>query len=334
CRQEPLCQALKEPKIRVESPEDLPRSLSLHAAFQALHAFRREQGRLPRPRAPADAERVLELARSLGAQQGPLDEDLVRAFASVSAGDLCPMAAVVGALAAQEVLKAITGKFLPLDQWLYFDALECLALAGTAQLTETDCAPRGSRYDGQIAVFGANFQEKLGHQKYLVVGAGAIGCELLKNFAMMGLAAGPDGELIVTDMDTVALSNLHRQLLYRSADISKPKSVVAAAAMQRMNPDVRVTAHQNQVGPATEMLYGDNFFRHLDGIASALDTLEARECQEGQRGQAPGHAPWVPSTPGSLQAPIWRDAVSGAAHHCWTRAQRGHGGTCWLWYHS
>jgi len=52
------------------------------------------------------------------------------------------------------------------------------------------------------------------------VGAGAIGCELLKNFAMMGLAAGPGGELAVADMDTVALSNLHRQLLYRSADIS------------------------------------------------------------------------------------------------------------------
>ena len=52
------------------------------------------------------------------------------------------------------------------------------------------------------------------------VGAGAVGCELLKNFAMMGLAAGPGGDLTVTDMDTVALSNLHRQLLYRSADIS------------------------------------------------------------------------------------------------------------------
>ncbi|NXA72002.1 UBA1 enzyme, partial [Thryothorus ludovicianus] len=101
----PLCQALEEPKLQVEGPEDLPRSRSLHAAFRALHAFRREQGRLPRPRAPADAERVLELARSLGAQQGPLDEDIVRAFASASAGDLCPVAAVVGALAAQEVLK-------------------------------------------------------------------------------------------------------------------------------------------------------------------------------------------------------------------------------------
>ncbi|NXD27795.1 UBA1 enzyme, partial [Spelaeornis formosus] len=105
CSHKPLCQALEEPKIQVTSPEDLPRSHTLHAAFQALHAFRREQGCLPRPRAPADAERVLELARSLGAQQGPLDEDIVRAFASVSAGDLCPVAAVVGALAAQEVLK-------------------------------------------------------------------------------------------------------------------------------------------------------------------------------------------------------------------------------------
>ncbi|NXL35943.1 UBA1 enzyme, partial [Glaucidium brasilianum] len=102
---EPLRQALAKPKIHVATPEELPRSLSLHAAFQALHTFCREQGRLPRPRAPADAERVLELARSLGVQQGPLDEDVVRAFASVSAGDLCPVAAIVGALAAQEVLK-------------------------------------------------------------------------------------------------------------------------------------------------------------------------------------------------------------------------------------
>ncbi|KAJ7424737.1 Ubiquitin-like modifier-activating enzyme 1 [Willisornis vidua] len=276
CSYKPLCQALEEPKIQVANPEELPRSRSLHTAFQALHAFRREQGRLPRPRALADTERVLELAQSLWTQEGALDEDIVRAFASVSAGDLSPVAAVVGGLAAQEVLKAITRKFQPLDQWLYFDALECLALAGTGQLTEVDCAPRGSRYDGQIAVFGANFQEQLGRQKYLVVGAGAIGCELLKNFAMMGLAAGPDGELIVTDMDTVALSNLHRQFLYRSADVSKPKSMVAAKAVQRMNRDVRVTAQQNQVGPATEPLYPDSFFQHLDGVASALDTLEAR----------------------------------------------------------
>ncbi|NWR37989.1 UBA1 enzyme, partial [Tachuris rubrigastra] len=105
CSYEPLCQALEEPKIQVANPEELPRSRSLHIAFRALHAFRREQGRLPRPRVLADAQRVLELARRLGTQEDPLDEDIVHAFASVSAGDLCPVAAVVGALAAQEVLK-------------------------------------------------------------------------------------------------------------------------------------------------------------------------------------------------------------------------------------
>ncbi|NXK57182.1 UBA7 enzyme, partial [Chauna torquata] len=102
---EPLRQALAMPKIRVGSPMELPRCRSLHAAFRALHAFREERGRLPWPRAPEDAERVLELARSLGAQLGPLEEDVVRAFASVSAGDLCPVASFIGALAAQEALK-------------------------------------------------------------------------------------------------------------------------------------------------------------------------------------------------------------------------------------
>lgn len=77
---------------------------------------------LPSPLCPqVDAERVLELARSLGAQQGPLDEDVVRAFASVSAGDLCPMASVLGAMVAQEVLKVsragIRGSHRP-GMWL------------------------------------------------------------------------------------------------------------------------------------------------------------------------------------------------------------------------
>ncbi|XP_031467595.1 ubiquitin-like modifier-activating enzyme 7 [Phasianus colchicus] len=273
---EPLRQALAMPRIQARTSIELLRSRSLHAAFQALHAFCRERGHLPQPRATEDAERVLELARELGSALGPLDEDVVRAFASVSAGELCPVASFIGALAAQEAMKAITGKFLPLDQWFYFDALECLAVEGAAGLMPEDCAPRGSRYDGQIAVFGADFQEELGRQKYFVVGAGAIGCELLKNFAMMGLAAGPGGDITITDMDTVARSNLHRQLLFREADVGKPKAEVAAAAVRLMNPDIKVTAHQVQLGPGTEKLFGNTFFQRLDGVVSALDTLTAR----------------------------------------------------------
>uniref|UniRef100_A0A8C3KL43 THIF-type NAD/FAD binding fold domain-containing protein n=1 Tax=Calidris pygmaea TaxID=425635 RepID=A0A8C3KL43_9CHAR len=52
------------------------------------------------------------------------------------------------------------------------------------------------------------------------VGAGAIGCELLKNFAMMGLGCGPGGHITVTDMDTIEKSNLNRQFLFRPWDVT------------------------------------------------------------------------------------------------------------------
>ena len=51
-------------------------------------------------------------------------------------------------------------------------------------------------------MFGKDFQEKLGQQKWFVVGAGAIGCELLKNFALIGLGCG-GGNVSVTDMDMI-----------------------------------------------------------------------------------------------------------------------------------
>uniref|UniRef100_A0A8C4WD37 Ubiquitin-activating enzyme E1 C-terminal domain-containing protein n=1 Tax=Gopherus evgoodei TaxID=1825980 RepID=A0A8C4WD37_9SAUR len=271
CLQEPLRASLAKPKIKAMDD----RGHSLHLAFRALHTFTAEMGRLPRPRVQADAERLLELARGLTTHQELLDERLVRTFAHVSAGELSPMAALLGGLAAQEVLKAASGKFLPLAQWLYFDALECLPEQGTTLLTEESCAPRDSRYDGQIAVFGADFQERLGRQKYLV-GAGAIGCELLKNFAMIGLAAGEGGSVTVTDMDTIERSNLSRQLLFRLRDVGKLKSETAAAAVRRMNPMTRVTAQPHHVGPDTETLYGDDFFMALDGVTNALDSMQSR----------------------------------------------------------
>ena len=63
-----------------------------------------------------------------------------------------------------------------------------------------------------------------------MVGAGAIGCELLKNFAMLGLGSGKDGQITLTDPDIIELSNLNRQFLFREKHLRKPKSMTAAAA--------------------------------------------------------------------------------------------------------
>ncbi|XP_065396662.1 ubiquitin-like modifier-activating enzyme 7 isoform X3 [Macaca fascicularis] len=231
-----------------------------------------------------DAETVVGLAQDLEPLkwteeeplEQPLDEALVRTVALSSGGVLSPMVAMLGAVAAQEVLKAMSKKFMPLDQWLYFDALDCLPEDGELLPSPEDCAPRGSRYDGQIAVFGAGFQEKLSRQHYLLVGAGAIGCELLKVFALVGLGARNSGGLTVVDMDHIERSNLSRQFLFRSQDIGRPKAEVAAAAARRLNPDLQVIPLTYPLDPTTEHIYGDNFFSHVDGVAAALDSFQAR----------------------------------------------------------
>ncbi|XP_056446749.1 ubiquitin-like modifier-activating enzyme 1 [Gadus chalcogrammus] len=274
--------SLAEPELMITDFAKFERPGQLHVGYQAIHAYQKKHSSLPKPWCRADADEIVALAKEVNssltgsAKVEELDEPLIKKLAFVAAGDLAPINAFIGGLAAQEVMKACTGKFMPIMQWLYFDALECLAEEEGVLLSEEECAPRNSRYDGQIAVFGTKLQDELAKQRYFLVGAGAIGCELMKNFAMMGLAASKGGEVIVTDMDTIEKSNLNRQFLFRPCDVTKMKSETAAAAVKLMNPSFNITGHQNRVGPDTERVYDDDFFESLHGVANALDNVDAR----------------------------------------------------------
>jgi len=255
---------------KFESPE------LMHACYQVLHSFVAAHGRLPAPWSQTDADTFLSLAKTMFPDKVTADNESYYAqFAKLAAGDLNPMAAAIGGIVAQEVMKAVSGKFSPIYQWMYFDALECLP-KDKSVLTEETCKPQGSRYDGQIAVFGADFQQKLGAQNYFVVGAGAIGCELLKNFALLGLGCGEAGSVRVTDMDMIERSNLNRQFLFRTWDIQKHKAVTAVAAVKAMNPAANYKSMELRVGAETENVFNDDFFEALDGVANALDNIEAR----------------------------------------------------------
>lgn len=228
------------------------RPAMLHAGFQALSAFRDAQGRLPRPRNAEDAADVVSRTKQIAGGE-EIDEKVITELAFQATGDLSPVIAVTGGFAAQEVLKACSGKFHPTVQHLYFDALEALP-SDVASLTEADCAPDGGRYDGQIAVFGRAFQDKIANYQQFLVGAGAIGCEMLKNWSMMGLATGPKGSITVTDMDSIEKSNLNRQFLFRPKDLGAFKSDSATAAVADMNPDLKgkISSKQLAVGEQTE----------------------------------------------------------------------------------
>lgn len=265
----PLAEAEKAPEFLIADFAKFDHPGTLHTAFAALQKFIEETGDCPRPWNNDDAQKFLQLCKSVNPD---INEKLVLTFSKICAGNCCPIDAALGGIVAQEVLKACSGKFTPIYQFLYFDAIECLP---DEELSEVDVQPIGSRYDAQIAIFGKNFQDKLGDIKYFIVGAGAIGCELLKNFAMVGVGAGK-GEIVITDMDLIEKSNLNRQFLFRPKDVQKSKSLTAATAIKRMNNDVKVTAYELRVGVETEKVFSEEFFGKLDGVANALDNVDAR----------------------------------------------------------
>lgn len=275
-----LTESMDKPEFLVTDFAKFDRPAQLHVAFRTLHEYTKQRGCLPRPRAQEDADIFLEIAKTVNSEMTAaveeIDDKLLRQFSYSCQGDLCPMQAVIGGIVAQEVMKACSGKFHPIVQWLYFDSLECLPDDDESVLTEELCKPANCRYDGQTAVFGKDFQDKLSNLKYFLVGAGAIGCELLKNFAMIGLATGENGVITVTDMDTIEKSNLNRQFLFRPWDVQKMKSETAARSVKEMNPSINIVAHQSRVGPETEKVYDDMFFEELDGVANALDNVDAR----------------------------------------------------------
>ena len=268
-----LAEAHQDPEVLIADFAKFDAPHKMHMGFFAMHEFVKQVGRLPAPWSESDAETFVKMAKEAKESKklvGDIDEDYLKQFSKICAGDLSPMNASVGGIAAQEVMKACSGKFMPVKQWFYFDALECLP-ADVSTLNEENCKPLNTRYDGQAAVFGHGYQAHLGKQKFFVVGAGAIGCELLKNFAMMGL-----GKMVVTDMDTIEKSNLNRQFLFRPWDIQKLKSDTAAKVILGMNPHIQVEARQDRVGAETEHIYTDDFFHELDGVVNALDNVEAR----------------------------------------------------------
>ncbi len=151
---------------------------------------------------------------------------------------------------------------------LCFDAVEvCPPLSSPA----AEFAPVGDRYDPLRAVVGGAVAARLAALRLFVVGAGAIGCELLKNFALLGVATSGPGRITITDNDLIEKSNLNRQFLFRPRHVQQPKSTTAAAAVVAMNPALRIDAHLHKVGPeTTASVYHDAFFADLDVVVNAL----------------------------------------------------------------
>lgn len=243
---------------------DVSRGIILHKFTQALNEFVDYFKREPDTYNESDANLIVKRTRELAGPKLSYSDDLIRKLSYTLKGRIASFDAVIGSVVAQEAIKGLTGKFTPINNIAYWDITNLISLTKP----ETRIV---DRYISQRILFGDKFQEKLANSTVFIVGSGAIGCEHLKNWAMMGI-----GNIIITDMDTIEKSNLNRQFLFSNTDIGESKSKTAAREIKKINPLINITAHIDKVCKETEHIYSSEFFSKIDCVTNALDNKEAR----------------------------------------------------------
>ena len=110
-------------------------------------------------------------------------------------------------------------------------------------------------------------REKVENAKVMVVGAGALGNEVIKNLALMGI-----GNIFIVDFDKIEMANLSRSVLFRETDNNRSKAEIAAARAKAVNPHVYVQYLNGDI--MTKL--GLGIFRRMDVVIGCLDNREAR----------------------------------------------------------
>ena len=222
-----------------------------------------------------EAKKIYKKAKSAGqkwADNIKWDDKIILNIANWARSEIPPICSFLGGIVAQEIIK-YSGKYTPINQWFWFEFSETIENLPK----DIDRTLKNSRYDDQIAIFGNNMQKKLSDLNIFIIGAGALGCEFLKNFALMGISSGKNRKVIVTDNDCIEISNLNRQFLFKKVDVGKSKSKCACREAKKMNKNFNCIDKQSRVGPENENIFDEKFWNEQTCIINAVDNIEARK---------------------------------------------------------
>ena len=250
--------------------------INMHLAFISLHEYYKMCKKLPENN-EQDLIKVMNITKEIFNKNKKewckdinLDERLLTEIYKNSKCEISPICGYGGGVASQEIIKYI-GIYTPINQWFRAEFHGILD-----KEIKYNTSLEDSKYKEQLIIFGDKTQKKLENLNIFMIGAGAVGCELLKYFAMMGVSTNNNSLITITDHDKIEKSNLSRQFLYRENDIGKFKSECAINSVKLMNPKMNCIAMKEFVNDKTEKIFNEEFFKNQNAVIMAVDNFETR----------------------------------------------------------
>ena len=269
----PIKQMINDP-TKCEENLDEEQNINMHMAFIVLHEYYNLKKKLPDIE---DLNSSLNIYKNINrkfefSKNLELYENYFNNILKFAKYEIPPVCGYGGGIISQEIFK-YTGVYKPINQWYrysFYDIIDHSIVNNYSFEKE--------RYKGQEIIFGKEVQKKLEKLNIFVVGAGAVGCELLKYFSLMGISTNSDALLSVTDHDIIEKSNLNRQFLFREKDIieNKPKAECAVNSIKKINSKINSQYYVELVSDETENIFNEKFFKKQNAVVLAVDNFEAR----------------------------------------------------------
>ena len=273
---------LKEPFLN-ENYYINPKKKFIFLIFRALIEFNDKNGRLPLLNNYEDFKELKKITKNIFDQidyentksfeQDELvfNENIIKNISFSSSAQISCMTSFTSGVVCQEIIKT-TGKFRPIDQWEIFDFTQYSSIIPESEKydSEFQIEQNNNRYSEIISVFNKKIFEKIKNLNIFLAGAGALGCELLKNLSLLGIS----NSVLVVDDDNIEISNLNRQILFHEEHKGLSKAKIACKSAIEINKDFKCKYLSKRISPENKSIFNKSYFDNVDFVLGAIDSKE------------------------------------------------------------
>ena len=261
------------------------RNCLIHCFILSIQKFYDENKKLPEINNEQQSEGIKKIAEEfyisfkkkenqLFKKSKVFDYEFIKKLSMIAECQLPTDSSFLGGILAQEILK-YSGLYKPLNQILYYNNF--VTIENLNKTYEEMNKFEKDRYYYESIIYGKKTIKKLKNLNIFIIGAGALGCEVMKILALMGSSTGENSKIIITDNDSIELSNINRQFFFKKKHIGENKAKICCEEVKKINPKINCIGLDKLVNRNSEDFFIDEFWTYLDIVILAVDNISARK---------------------------------------------------------